>query len=158
MIILSLSGQGWFDYHIKDTSGNSGRLYFHGCGSLEQHGKQCHRDCFLLNLVQMPGSNPAWARLSVAEIQGKEEYKNYPMTAVLSCAGRLLLNSAKCPALPRQISFCCYFLLRTSRKAFKVALWEASQHKWTVTDPGFANLTSLTAQHRMTEACPNLRL
>lgn len=95
--VLSLSGQGWFDYRIKDTSGNSGRLYFHGCGPLEQHGKQCHRDCFLLNLIQIPGSSPARGRLSVAKRQGKEEYKNYPMTAILSCAGRLLLNNAKCP-------------------------------------------------------------
>lgn len=111
--ILSLSGQAWFDYRIKDTRGNSGRLYFHDCGPLEQHGKQCHRDCFLLNLVQMPGSNPAWARLSVAERQGKKEYKNYPMASILSCAGRLLLNNAKCPTLPRQIS-----LLLLSTKNF----------------------------------------
>lgn len=71
--VLSLSGQGWFVYHIRDTSENSGRLYFHVCGPLEQHGKQYHRDCFLLNLVQKPGNNPAWARLWVVKRQGKEE-------------------------------------------------------------------------------------
>lgn len=54
-------------------------------------------ETFLLNLVQTPGSSPAQARLSVAKRQGKEEYKNYPMNAILSCAGRLLLNNAKCP-------------------------------------------------------------
>lgn len=109
--MLSLSGQEWFHYHIEDTSGNSGRrLYIHGCGPLEQHGKQYHR-C-LLDLVQILGSSSTLARLWVARRQEKEEYrKKHPMTVILSCAERLLSNTAKCPTLPRQMS--CFSVAAT---------------------------------------------
>lgn len=72
------------------------------------------------------------------------------MNAILSCAGRLILNNTKCLTLPRQIS-CCFvaatYYEELFRKVSKVALWEVSWSKGTVTNSSFASLTAVTGQH-----------